>query len=178
MIAGGNMSRPSKEIQAAIEWLQIKLKDGPIKPSEAKNEAPVSWRTLCKAKVKLGLFSMKKRDGWLWFDFKSTEPIMTPNPAKTFVNPLDEPEEIEPIRMTTESLIHRAKELVEDWRVSPIGGEVPDLAGITRELILCCTKWPMPEPYSKEYIKSVAKYVVDGDPIMVHLNNNKDEQIS
>jgi hypothetical protein len=148
--------RQPKEMEAALTWLKIKLTKGSVSSKEARTIAPVGWRTMRKAKKALGLVSAKTPNGWLWV-YPNTKPI---------VQVVDEPEEEDTIRMNTESMIACANSMFLDNK---------SLSEIILELTLSCSQWPMPKPYPRAYIESVARHVFENTEIASHLNQNKDE---
>lgn len=61
--------RPSTERDAAAQWLEQKLADGPVPSTELKEHAEAegfSARTLRRAKNQINAEAVQKKDGWYW----------------------------------------------------------------------------------------------------------------
>ena len=173
------MSRPLKQLKVAIEALTHMLKNGPIKAADVVKMLPASPRTLIKAKKQLGLVSVKTSKGWFWQKPKpATLEIFSgygPNDPfyvegqlpidKTIRAPEPEMEEDEdPLRCTTQDLILYCNDNI-----------FKTIQDLVNDCCVNAAAYPPLVPYTREYIESVVRHVVDGTPIRKDLNKNEEQ---
>lgn len=160
------MPRPTKELELACATLTHVLKRGPIVASELLTMIPVSMHTLRRAKKKLGLVAVKTKRGWLWKLPKPEQSAYVDIFSIPGIEPYDKTleriESEEPMRMTTEDIIELTK-----------FNRIKDIHEIIAEACLTAATYPQKIPYSKEYIESVVRHVIDNTPIKHELNKNE-----
>lgn len=161
------MSRPDIYYRNAIEWLKMKFERAVSIPvSEVKRSAPASFRTMRRAKKKLGLISFQAADGWHWkqrgiFDVPGERPI-DKTVQDIFVP--QEQEEFDPeLATTTKDMLELANFLFVDGKTKH---------EIVAEVVATAARWPNRLPYPKEYIESIVAYIADGTPVRQDLNPN------
>ena len=171
------MSRPVKQLKVAIEALTHMLKNGPIKAADVVRMLPASPQTLARAKKQLGLVSVKTSKGWFWQEPKpaTLEILTTYNSSNPFDIPgipmidktkpvLEMEEDDDPLRCTTQDLILYCNDNI-----------FKSLQDLINECCVNAAAYPPVIPYTREYIESVVRYVVDGTPIRKDLNKNEEK---
>lgn len=158
--------RPSKELEAAISWLKIKLTQGAIQAGAVEKYAPCCMQTMRKAKKKLGLMTRQYSTGWFWVYPSTVFDSVSSQPPITIPESEPEPEEEDrEYRANTEEIM-----LGVNGQVL-MGKNEPE---IIQEMVLSCAQYPMKKPYSRRYIESVVKHCLYGTDIRTDLNENKD----
>ena len=173
--------RPRKQSITIISAIEHMLKRGPIKASDIVRMLPASPRTLARAKKQLGLVSVKTSKGWFWQKPKPKPATLEifggygPNDPfyvegqlpidKRISAPEPEMEEDDdPLRCTTQDLILYCNDNI-----------FKSLQDLINDCCVNAAAYPPVIPYTREYIESVVRYVVDGTPIRKDLNKNQEQ---
>lgn len=151
--------RIATQHQAALDWLESILTEGPAAVKHLQKLAYVGWRTVSKVKKELGVKSIHTQNGWIWYLPSINPELSQPNAIVPAIQGLipegDEPEE--EWLYDTATMVN----VVRNMHLTHFDSEDK----IFKQLVADCRQYPMTPPYSQAHIKAVIAHVVYGKPL-------------